>query len=110
MPAPTFTFGGANVAEPSGGKKKILLGIASVVVVGALLYAGQNLLGGHPAAPASQPVASSKPAVLPAPTPSAPAAAETSKTAAAVAEVGNNEELRRWLENLNDEDLGRYKM
>jgi len=22
----------------------------------------------------------------------------------------NNEELRRWLENLNDEDLGRYKM
>jgi hypothetical protein len=24
--------------------------------------------------------------------------------------VGNNEELRRWLENLNDEDLGRYKM
>jgi bifunctional DNase/RNase len=35
---------------------------------------------------------------------------KTSKTAAAVAEVGNNEELRRWLENLNDEDLGRYKM
>jgi bifunctional DNase/RNase len=22
----------------------------------------------------------------------------------------NNEELRRWLEGLNDEDLGRYKM
>ncbi len=22
----------------------------------------------------------------------------------------NNEELRRWLESLNDEDLGRYKM
>ncbi len=22
----------------------------------------------------------------------------------------NNEELRRWLEDLNDEDLGRYKM
>src|ERR1700756_1535641 len=35
---------------------------------------------------------------------------KTSKTAAAVAGVGNNEELRRWLENLNDEDLGRYKM
>ena len=35
---------------------------------------------------------------------------KTSKTVAAVAEVGNNEELRRWLENLNDEDLGRYKM
>jgi hypothetical protein len=24
--------------------------------------------------------------------------------------VNNNEELRRWLEGLNDEDLGRYKM
>ena len=35
---------------------------------------------------------------------------KTSKTVASVAEVGNNEELRRWLENLNDEDLGRYKM
>ena len=35
---------------------------------------------------------------------------KTSKTVAAVAEVGNNEELRKWLENLNDEDLGRYKM
>ena len=28
----------------------------------------------------------------------------------AVAEVGNNEELRKWLESLSDEDLGRYKM
>jgi hypothetical protein len=27
-----------------------------------------------------------------------------------VADIGNNEELRRWLENLNDEDMGRYKM
>ena len=26
------------------------------------------------------------------------------------AEKVNNEELRRWLENLSDEDLGRYKM
>src|SRR3954469_1097945 len=34
----------------------------------------------------------------------------TSKTVAAVAEVGSNEELRRWLKNLNDEDMGRYKM
>ncbi len=40
----------------------------------------------------------------------ADAVLKTSKTVAAVAEVGNNEELRRWLENLNDEDLGRYKM
>jgi bifunctional DNase/RNase len=35
---------------------------------------------------------------------------KTSRTATAVAEVGNNEELRKWLENLSDEDLGRYKM
>lgn len=34
----------------------------------------------------------------------------TSKASSVVAEAGNNEELRKWLENLNDEDLGRYKM
>ena len=28
----------------------------------------------------------------------------------AVSEKSSNEELRKWLENLNDEDLGRYKM
>ena|SRR5271154_2366028 len=27
-----------------------------------------------------------------------------------VAEVSNNEDLRKWLESLSDEDLGRYKM
>jgi bifunctional DNase/RNase len=35
---------------------------------------------------------------------------KNSRTANAMAERVNNEELRRWLENLNDEDLGRYKM
>ncbi len=35
---------------------------------------------------------------------------KSSKMAAAVAEKVNSEELRRWLEGLNDEDLGRYKM
>jgi len=35
---------------------------------------------------------------------------KTSKAVTAVSEAGSNEELRRWLENLNDEDLGRYKM
>ncbi|MEO8028415.1 MAG: bifunctional nuclease family protein [Bryobacteraceae bacterium] len=34
---------------------------------------------------------------------------KTSKSSA-VSEKVNNEELRRWLENLNDEDMGRYKM
>ena len=33
-----------------------------------------------------------------------------SKTANAVTEKSSSEELRSWLENLNDEDLGRYKM
>jgi uncharacterized protein len=35
---------------------------------------------------------------------------KNSKTATSVSEKVNNEELRRWLEGLNDEDLGRYKM
>src|SRR5512142_2911099 len=35
---------------------------------------------------------------------------KTSKVAATVSDKVNNEELRRWLEGLNDEDLGRYKM
>jgi hypothetical protein len=35
---------------------------------------------------------------------------KSSKMAASVTDKVNNEELRRWLENLNDEDLGRYKM
>ena len=36
---------------------------------------------------------------------------KSSKMSNAVSEkMGNNEELRRWLEGLGDEDLGRYKM
>lgn len=35
---------------------------------------------------------------------------KSSKLANAVSEKINNEELRKWLENLGDEDLGRYKM
>ena len=35
---------------------------------------------------------------------------KNSKASASAADKVNNEELRRWLENLNDEDLGRYKM
>lgn len=34
----------------------------------------------------------------------------SSKAASTVSDKVNNEELRRWLEGLNDEDLGRYKM
>ncbi len=32
------------------------------------------------------------------------------KVTASVSDKVNNEELKRWLEGLNDEDLGRYKM
>lgn len=35
---------------------------------------------------------------------------QTSKTNAAVTDKVDNEQLRRWLEGLNDDDLGRYKM
>ena len=35
---------------------------------------------------------------------------KNSKMSNAASDKVNNEELRRWLENLNDEDLGRYKM
>ena len=35
---------------------------------------------------------------------------KTSKLSNSVSDRVSNEELRKWLENLNDEDLGRYKM
>ena len=35
---------------------------------------------------------------------------KNSKLAAAVSDKSSNEEMRKWLEGLNDDDLGRYKM
>jgi bifunctional DNase/RNase len=35
---------------------------------------------------------------------------KNSKMASSMAERTTNEELRKWLEGLGDEDLGRYKM
>lgn len=35
---------------------------------------------------------------------------KNSRATASINEKVQNEELRKWLENLNDEDLGRYKM
>jgi bifunctional DNase/RNase len=35
---------------------------------------------------------------------------QTAKLASNPVDTASTEELRRWLENLNDEDLGRYKM
>ena len=35
---------------------------------------------------------------------------KTSKITGNTSDKVTNEELRKWLENLNDEDMGRYKM
>ncbi len=35
---------------------------------------------------------------------------KSSKMSTGVADKGSSDELRKWLENLSDEDLGRYKM
>jgi bifunctional DNase/RNase len=35
---------------------------------------------------------------------------KNSKVAGAASDKVSSEELRKWLENLNDEDMGRYKM
>ncbi len=35
---------------------------------------------------------------------------KSSKISSAISEKSTSEELRKWLENLSDEDLGRYKM
>jgi bifunctional DNase/RNase len=35
---------------------------------------------------------------------------KSSKLASAISDKTSNEEMRKWLENLNDDDLGRYKM
>ena len=35
---------------------------------------------------------------------------KSSKSQAGVQDKINSEEMKRWLENLNDEDLGKYKM
>jgi bifunctional DNase/RNase len=35
---------------------------------------------------------------------------KSSKLASSISDRVSSEELRKWLENLNDEDLGRYKM
>jgi bifunctional DNase/RNase len=35
---------------------------------------------------------------------------KSSKLASAISDKTSSEEMRKWLENLNDDDLGRYKM
>jgi len=89
-PAPSFTFGGANLpVESSGGTKKILLGVAAAILIVAGLYFGWTYFQGR----ASQPVSSQTPttaapisnpakaaAPQPAPASKAPAASALSPT------------------------------
>jgi TonB family protein len=77
-PAPTFTFGGANAPEESdGGRKKIFLGIAAVVLVAVSGYAAYTHFSGG----ASQP-ASHAPAAVPAPPASTTASPQPAKPTA----------------------------
>jgi len=71
-PAPTFTFGGANVpAETGGGSKKILLVAAAVIVVAGGIYGAVTFFGGHDK-PVATAVSTPVPAASqPAPKPSA---------------------------------------
>jgi TonB family protein len=73
---PSFTFGGANAPEESGGSKRILFGLVAVVLIGAVLYVGRSYLGGHSSPTVNQPAAVSAPgSTQPAPVPSTPAPA-----------------------------------
>jgi periplasmic protein TonB len=77
-PAPTFTFGGANAPEESdGGRKKIFLGIAAVVLVAVSGYVAYAHFSGG----ASQP-ASHVPAAAPAPSAATTASPQPAKPTA----------------------------
>lgn len=97
---PTFTFGGANVPEKSGGpSKKTFLGIAAVVLVGAAGYYGwtqytQYKASQQPVAqtPARPPLVPFSPAAAPAstqPATATPGAAVTAPTSAVPAAIGS---------------------
>jgi periplasmic protein TonB len=73
LAAPSFTFGGANVAEPSSGPgKKIIFGLVAAIVIAAAAYAGWNYFGQRnqlvakttpPAAIAPKPQPATQPAI-----------------------------------------------
>ncbi len=65
--APSFTFGGSAEPESEGGKKKIFIGIAAVVLLAAA-YFGYTHFAGHASAPATTSIATA-----PAPASTAPA-------------------------------------
>ena len=78
-PAPSFTFGGANVAETSGGSKKILTAVGILAIVAAGGYFGWTYSQRQPVGPAasvSKPATNvqPQPAVAQPPAPKATAA------------------------------------
>ncbi len=60
VPAPSFTFGGANAPAKSGGAKKVVLAIAAAVIVAVGSYAGWTYYQGR--ANQNQPVKTPMPA------------------------------------------------
>jgi TonB family protein len=84
-PVPAFTFGGANApAESSSGSKKIILGVAAIVLVSVLAYAGWAHFSKHATSTSdssASPVSSSAAAV--------PAAASQPKVAQPVPAQAN---------------------
>jgi periplasmic protein TonB len=93
--APSFTFGGANEPEvSSGGSKKILLGVAAIVVVAASVYAGWSHISGqsnqsasqtNASAPVSQPAKPSTPSSKLAATASVPSSQPSPESSAPAA-------------------------
>ena len=80
--APSFSFGGANEAESSGGSKKIFIGIAAAVVVAGGLYFGWTHFHGSAEQPSPSIAVSSAPAIPAAPKPSGAQPAKSSAVAA----------------------------
>jgi len=98
---PTFTFGGANAPESSGGSKKIILGLLAVVLAGGAAYAGWQYYSLHQGSPVTIPAPSNSPSpgqrqlstnpnTAPQPVkPSAPATAQTQPKASDTSEATN---------------------
>lgn len=73
-PAPSFTFGGANVPESSGGSKKVLLSVAAIVIVAALGYFGWT---SYQSSQTSSPTITAPKAAVTQPHPAQPSAPKT---------------------------------
>jgi len=99
-PAPSFTFGGANTPETSGGSKTILIAVAVLALVAAGAYFGWTYYQSHNGslpflskpAPSAQPQPASPQPVVPKPAvvPSTPPATQTAPPAVTSASDDTN--------------------